>query len=248
MSFVSGRVITVEGTAETGVVYARPLRPFGGDVLSDAPLRWTIGPNGHLQGDDGSTVIEVPSGQYRLDFNLQAGWVRSQQINIPEGGTQDNPINIAGLLGVEDNHPPKWTLTHSDVLAILTARDETEEAAGRVELLVTQVHSIEEQVGEVAALTDRAEAAATEATGALTTVHSAVNNAQASASTAAEAENAASGHAATAEASANRAETAATITDQNAVRAETAALRAETATHINVTYEGDGIYTIGGAP
>ena len=215
-------MITVEGTAETGVVYARPLRPYGADVLSDAPLRWVIGPNGYLQGDDNSTVIEVPSGQYRLDFNLRAGWVRSQQVNVPEGGTQDNPINIAGLLGVEDNHPPTWTLTQNDVLAILTARDETLESEGRVRLLVAQVRSIEEQVAEVAALTDRAETAATTAEDALPTILEAVSQAQASASNAGQAQNVAEGYAATAEASAERAETGATTATSGADRAETA--------------------------
>lgn len=256
VSFVSGRVITVEGEAEVGVVYARPLRPFGSDVVSDAPLRWTIGPNGYLTDGD-TTTLEVPAGQYRLDFNLRAGWVRSQHINIPHGGTEENPINIAGLLGVEDNHPPRWTLTQSDVLAILTARDTTVEAEARVRLLVGQVHSIEEQVREVSALTDRAETAATTAANAEATTLTAVADAQAFASVAGEAETAASAHATTATTSADRAETAATTAltaatnaDNHADRAEQAAHRAEQAEagNITITYNGDGIYTIGGTP
>ena len=178
LSVVTGRVITVDRdagqpVADAGVVYVRPVRPFDGSaVVSDAPLTWRFDGDGYVVGAGGERWVAVPPGQYRLDFAVTAGWVRSQVVNVPHGGTVEEPWELSRLLGVEGNSPQPWVLTVGDVLRILAAGDQLSVAEETAESLLRRlaeagqaVENVESAVVEAAASASTAEARAGDASG-----------------------------------------------------------------------------------
>lgn len=225
---ISGRVMTVEHAdgvqvSDAGVMYARPIRPFAADeIMSDAPLTWMIDGHGRLKDGAGSSVITLESGQYRLDFDLRAGWIRSQVVNIPAGGTVEAPQNIARLMGIEGNHPQPWVMTVEDVLRVLSVGDNLGSGAEAARDLLARLA----EVGPAVEDAERAETAANASEASAVRAESAVVLAEQSASGISDALALAQASAEDAVTTAGRSETAAGNAEASAGTAETAATSA----------------------